>query len=750
MTKLGLSGGLKLKRKYLLVKLKPILFIVSIASLSSIVCLSSEFSKALLLTRWQLTTNPLPQTLANHTALFHEGEIYVIGGENGINNSVNTVYYIGVNSNGTLDSWNNTSFLPLKIATHGMAFSNSRVYITGGWTGTSFLDTTYCADFLSGGGLTTWTLSPTHLPVKLNLHASVRFNEWLYVIGGWNGNQPQNSVYLTRLQPNGCIGQWQKIVSLPRPLYRHTALVFEGRIYVIGGRTQVGSNKIPVNTVYVGTILPNGSVGQWLPTSSLPHPSYYHSTFISKSERKIYIIGGSSGENDFHNTVYSAYLNTDGMLQTWKRETLLDLPTKLFRHAALLGDNGVPYIIGGRVDQNYQNSVYYLPPLSLTKSGDPPGPVHEGDIITYTISYANTSLATQTMTITDPIPFNVTLKPDTVYPPEKGRLEGSSVVWNLGNIPPGESGHVSFQVQVPLFLSSSQTSLNTLCAPEPTPTPPSPAYILPAAIACDTTRFWANGVTRQPPIPIPHTIHIQIPPGMSPSKMWLLMKGIDNAAPTVGGVPAELETASHSSFGASLWSADITPEMLADRQATVITQHPRELNAVFLFDQADPPFDQTRLEDFISAKTFTYTLDIPSVTTQTIDVLLPIMDVTYLNDDLLPNSHLTTVTVEFDGQDHKIIANNPNLGNGLLMAQFPFKIGHLDENSVTKTLTVEVDTEDSVYILAPRVCRPVYIENTAWLCSLQAGCISATVRNPPGNFSPPNGIYLPIIMKSSS
>ena len=109
---------------------------------------------------------------------------------------------------------------------------------------------------------------------------------------------------------------------------------------------------------------------------------------------------------------------------------------------------------------------------------------------------------------------------------------------------------------------------------------------------------------------------------------------------------------------------------------------------------------------------------------------------------------MPTVTVEFDGQRHTVVANDPNLGNGLLMTQFPFTIGPLSDTiTSTKVLTVTVDTEDSVYTLGPRVCRPVYVENTAWLCSDQVGCISSTVTNVPDDFRPPT-IYLPIILKS--
>ena len=146
-------------------------------------------------------------------------------------------------------------------------------------------------------------------------------------------------------------------------------------------------------------------------------------------------------------------------------------------------------------------------------------------------------------------------------------------------------------------------------------------------------------------------------------------------------------------------------------------------------------------------------MEIPSVETQTIDVLLPFMDITYWWDNLQPDPRVTEVTVEFDDQPpQSIVANNPNLGNGLLMTQFPFTTGPFTDTATsTKVLTVTVDTEDSIYTLGPRVCRPAYVENTAWLCSLQAGCISDTATNIPDDIVLPGpgagGIYLPIILK---
>jgi hypothetical protein len=228
------------------------------------------------------------------------------------------------------------------------------------------------------------------------------------------------------------------------------------------------------------------------------------------------------------------------------------------------------------------------------------------------------------------------------------------------------------------------------------------------------------------------------------------MKGTDNTPPEVDGQPAQPQTGP-SDADASLWTADITPTMIENRQVTVVTYNPRQLNAVYLFNQNDPPFDESKLSDIQSGRQITYTLEIPTVATQTIDVILPLMNVTYWTDDLLPTPYLTTVTVQFDDQPGQtVIATMPNMGNGLLMTQFPFAIGPLGTgiDTATKVLTVTVDTQDDIYTLGPRVCRPVRVENTAWLCSEQAGCISSTVIKEPERPMTEH-LYLPILLKSS-
>lgn len=603
---------------------------------------------------------------------------------------------------------------------------------------------------MPGNVITHWVPSSFTFSPR-DLHTSEIFKNQMYIIGGWSGDKLRGDVLFTRinLEQGNLISPWSLAGNLPSPRGAHATILFEGRLYVLGGLVPKGSNSVSVtDKVIYADINANGTLNAWQKAPSLLLPLAYHTAILVESQRTIYIIGGRSVKNDIPFTsekVYSTTILSNGELNNWQPVPFLSLSPARHRHASVNSEGSI-YLIGGEAKSGILNDVSYIPPLSLTKSADPPGPIHEGDLITYTIAYANTGLTTQTITLTDQIPFNVSLEPGTIIPP--GYLQGSQIIWPIGSTAPGQSGQVSFAARVPLLPSLDQLSISAMSS---SPPPGPPAYVLPVPVSCDTTRFWANGVTVQPPPSGAYTLHVQIPPGANPSEMWLMMKGINHPPPMVEEQPAQQVMTSTSNFSASLWSAPITPPLTADNQLLVVTQNPRELNAIFLFDQNDPPFDKTTLEDFYqTTKTFTYTFDIPSVTTRTMAVIMPVLDITYLTDSTPPqvDTRLTTVTMEFGDRHHTVMVNSPNLGNGLLMTQFPFDISRTPGavNSI-KTLTITVDTEDSVYTLGPRVCRPVYIENTAWLCSDKAGCLSATATNLPESFIPPHAVYLPLILK---
>lgn len=84
--------------------------------------------------------------------------------------------------------------------------------------------------------------------------------------------------------------------------------------------------------------------------------------------------------------------------------------------------------------------------LSLLKLSDK-SQVSTGDTITYTIQYANSSpLTARDVTILDTIPNRTTYVPGTISP--GGYQLGNQLIWDLGDIPAGQQGDLTFQVRV--------------------------------------------------------------------------------------------------------------------------------------------------------------------------------------------------------------------------------------------------------------------------------------------------------------
>jgi uncharacterized repeat protein (TIGR01451 family) len=82
--------------------------------------------------------------------------------------------------------------------------------------------------------------------------------------------------------------------------------------------------------------------------------------------------------------------------------------------------------------------------LSVTMA-DAPDPVDAGDLLTYTLSYANTGNADATgVVLTDVVSTNTTFVSAT----SGGTLSGSTVTWSLGSLAAGDSGSVQVTVLV--------------------------------------------------------------------------------------------------------------------------------------------------------------------------------------------------------------------------------------------------------------------------------------------------------------
>ena len=303
---------------------------------------------------WTLT-EPIPSPRRNSSTFIHDCMIFLIGGDDDAYGSKSDTYYSRIYPNGSLGKWVNTTALPIDLDSAQCVVYEpfDTVYVIGGTQSSKASpvesDRVYYAS-INQTGLGTWQ-NTTSLPGIRADHASVIWNNRIFVIGGWNGQDALSSVYSGRIEADSTVSSWTPMTKLPQARRMHTAFVFNDWIYVLGGR---GLN----NSIIRAKIESDGDLGAWSTISSLPTGLWGLKSIVID---EVYLVGGSP-ESDWvpSNQVISAEIQEDGDLGTWKAEQ--SLPNAIAGHSAVSWDD-IMYVVGGSTTKtdphDYTDFVYY-------------------------------------------------------------------------------------------------------------------------------------------------------------------------------------------------------------------------------------------------------------------------------------------------------------------------------------------------------------------------------------------------------
>ena len=296
------------------------------------------------LARWKLTTAlPKPSAVAGLTGKelnIINGRAYVFGGQNATGSRLLTnVYFSALNADGSLGPWVETTPLPKTRPYFDYATVNigNYVYLITGADGS---EDVYYAPILADGSVGQWI--PTAPLASRQTFAAAAYGNFIYVAGG-NSGGTINLVTYTSVNADGSLQSWQNTTPLLEPIQSHTMVATHGRLYVVA----------PSNRVYYAAIEPEGTVGPWTSTSSLPVPEnglYGYSSF--ELNGYLYTVAGNL------NTSYYAQILADGSLAAWQPTTALPA-TRLYTRAG--AHNNFVYVAGGYDGANFFRTVYYSP-----------------------------------------------------------------------------------------------------------------------------------------------------------------------------------------------------------------------------------------------------------------------------------------------------------------------------------------------------------------------------------------------------
>lgn len=252
----------------------------------------------------------------------------------------NNYFNAGINPDFRGDWQTNTATLPVGLEGHTAVHYNGYIYVAGGVDGTGTTRSeVYYAPVRANGSIGAWTTSANSLPVALQRHTSVVSNGYLYIIGGYDGTPftSVSTVYSARINADGSLGAFSA-TSNPLPVGRrnHTSVLSNGYVYVLGGNTGFPS----LDTVSYARLNADGSTSAWTTSGNLiPSVVSGHTSVVANGY--VYIMSGSGTT-----AIYYAGLNDDGSIDPWVTNS--SSTAFIQSRASAVVANGYIYNIAGR------------------------------------------------------------------------------------------------------------------------------------------------------------------------------------------------------------------------------------------------------------------------------------------------------------------------------------------------------------------------------------------------------------------
>lgn len=275
------------------------------------------------------TLYKLPSPRGKLSLVAYNGFLYAIGGEDascitangtGDDGVCKTVYIAKIGANGEPQLWHPTdtnknnwtywhrgSDLSSSRSFTGAVAYNNRMYLLGGKTSSagsaSITSSVEIADIVPTGLLGSWSTSGATLPYNVYSHGVQVYNDRLYLIGGSSsvGGSPLSSVYYIKINNDGSLNNWVQTTSLPTGKISNggnfTAL-WGGYLYINGGCSAVNSSGFCTSVdsaTQLASINADGSIDVWNTNGSVSDARMGQSIVTWRGY--IYEIGGCSSQD---------------------------------------------------------------------------------------------------------------------------------------------------------------------------------------------------------------------------------------------------------------------------------------------------------------------------------------------------------------------------------------------------------------------------------------------------------------------
>lgn len=326
--------------------------------------------------------------LGLHAGTVYANYIYLIGGHAPGQAALSTLRYAKFdNSNNVVaatgSAWkeptdsNNTAVTMSTSRLRGAAFGyNGYLYALGGYDasgGGVLSDMQFAKINTADGSLEQFKVSTITINQRWGLNVPVS-NGYAYIIGGCTvGSSPTCTTRTDTIQAfqvynndSGAPADYSSAANLfPVDRFGMSATVSNGYIYVAGGCQGDLDCNDASNIVEYAALNPNGSVGAWSTTASLPNDRVYGQ--LEQVGGTLYFIGGQDDAKVAQSTIYYAVPGSDGSISSWATasgglgDTAAAAPAGRTQQGATVWNDRI-YVTGGFDNNNNSTDSVFISP----------------------------------------------------------------------------------------------------------------------------------------------------------------------------------------------------------------------------------------------------------------------------------------------------------------------------------------------------------------------------------------------------
>lgn len=242
------------------------------------------------------------------------GYLYALGGATGPrgddNQPIASVEKARINPDGSLGPWQLENYLTTPRRGLKTVKYKNHIYAIGGYNGI-FLKSVERAEIHADGTLDGWQREKEESVIDRYIHSTAILGDKIYLLGG-HVRDPQKVSYgdveMTSVGDDGSLQPWRiEPTTLQTPRFIATAFAMNNYIYMMGGH----DGQFRLDSVEFAPVDAGGQVGDWSFTSRME--TARSAAAVAMHKNTIYVVGGMDA-NQALDTVEMAVQGKDGRL----------------------------------------------------------------------------------------------------------------------------------------------------------------------------------------------------------------------------------------------------------------------------------------------------------------------------------------------------------------------------------------------------------------------------------------------------